>query len=555
MAIYDDTSSPVGALPRPRLPAHELRRRLRVAAGAVAAMVGARPAATAAAVAGAAALWAVACSALVFPHLSDNNDEAAYLLQADALRAGHLFPPAVEPVDAFRPWLSGDDGERYISKYTPVQSAVIALVRVLTGTDRAALGVIAAATVAACYLLARELLGSRRQAVLAAGFLVASPLFLVLSATYLAYVSTLALLMGFAGALLAGVRLRSRTRLAAAGFLLGVALFARPWDAVLFATPFAGWWLWSRRVPLRQRLGEARWVGLGAALPLAAMLAYFQATTGSFLRPPFTLLDSADTLGFGVRRMFPEQLPVDYTPAKALLAAVRLAALTGFWSFGGLVVIGLIAAGLRWQRGRAEAWLGLVAITVPVGYAFFWGSYGSTEWGGPWRFGPFYWFAILAPTSILGAAGFRRLWRWDRVVGSVVAVGACAVSAFVVARALDTHQLFSAERHRLHQAARAAGDLDNAVVFLPELQGPWLLQPFSLARNATFDGPVIWALDGDDGRNLAVLRQFPGRTPYRVVAQGSRSPRPPDLDFRTTLVRLEVVGGRLVPTRSGGTHP
>ncbi|HLF39840.1 MAG TPA: hypothetical protein VI854_00055, partial [Acidimicrobiia bacterium] len=248
-------------------------------------------------------------------------------------------------------------------------------------------------------------------------------------------------------------------------------------------------------------------------------------------------------------------IPMDYTPAKALLGVVRLAVLTGFWSLGGLVIIGLVAAGLRWQRGRADAWLALVALTVPAGYAFFWGSYGSTEWGGPWRFGPFYWFAILAPLSILGAAGFRRLWCWDRVVGSVVAAGMCAVSAFVTARAFDAHGLFTAERDRLHEAARAARDLDDAVVFLPELQGPWLLQPFALARNATLDGPVVWALDGDDERNLAVLRRFPGRTPYRVVARGSRSPRPPDLAFHTTLVRLEVVDGRLVPTPSGGTPP
>jgi len=293
-------------------------------------------------------------------------------------------------------------------------------------------------------------------------------------------------------------------------------------------------------------------VALGAALPLAGMLAYFRAATGSFLRSPFTLLDPSDTIGFGPRRMFPEQVAIDYTPVEAALGFMRLLFLTSFWSFGGLVTVALVLAGLRWQRGRAEPWLGLVALTVPLGYALFWGSYGSTEWTGPWRFGPYYWIAILAPLSILGAAGLRRLRRWDRVVGSVVAVGACLVSALVVARAIGIHLLFTAERQRVQEAARAASDLNGAVVFLPQLQGGWLLQPFSLARNASFNGPVIWALNRGDRSNLEVLEQFPGRTPYRVVARGSRNPHPPDLGFHTTLERLQVVDGQLLPVLSEG---
>ena len=71
---------------------------------------------------------------------------------------------------------------------------------------------------------------------------------------------------------------------------------------------------------------------------------------------------------------------------------------------------------------------------MPLGYALFWGSFSSSEWGGPWRFGPFYWLPVLVPGSILGAAGFARLWRWDRTVARFVAGGMAAVSFFVVAR-------------------------------------------------------------------------------------------------------------------------
>ena len=110
----------------------------------------------------AAALWAVAASALFVPRLTDNGDEAVYLLQAESLRAGHLFPPAAEPARAFLPWLSTTVGHHYVTKYTPVFPAFIAVGHRAFGSDRAALALTAGGAVIACYLLAREVLGRRR---------------------------------------------------------------------------------------------------------------------------------------------------------------------------------------------------------------------------------------------------------------------------------------------------------------------------------------------------------------------------------------------------------
>jgi hypothetical protein len=274
------------------------------------------------------------------------------------------------------------------------------------------------------------------------------------------------------------------------------------------------------------------------------MAAYFQAATGSFVRPPFTFVGPSDTLGFGAHRMYAGMPFLDYTPGRALLAFGRLTVLTGFWGFGGLLLIGLAVAGHRRLRTATTGWLVIVAVTVPLGYAFFWGSFSSTEWGGPWRFGPFYWLPVLIPGSILGAAGFARLRRWDRHVSRFVAAGMAAVSLFVVGRAFAEHRRLGAERDRLYAAPLAAArSLDPAVVFLPPLDGPWLLQPFSLARNASFDGPVVWALDRGGRLNLEVLRRLPGRTPFRVAPGPTRH-------AATTLERLTEVGGRLVPART-----
>jgi hypothetical protein len=494
-----------------------------------------------AALAVAAAVWAVTASALFLPGLTDNGDEAVYLLQADSIRAGHLFPPAVQPAGAFLPWLSKPAGDHYVTKYTPVFPAFVAFSHRVFGSDRAALALAAAGAVVAGYHLAREVLRRRREAVVATVLLASSPLFLIQSATYLSYLFNAALLMGFAAAFLAGLRRRGRGRLALAGFLLGLAVFARPFDAALFSSPLLAWWAWSGRSCIGRRLREAAWVATGALMPLAAMVTYFRLATGSFLHPPFTFVGPNDTLGFGPKRMYAGMPWLDYTPGRALLAAGRFTVLTGFWGFGGLVLVGLAVVGYRSLRGPARQWLAAVAVTVPFGYAFFWGSFSSSEWGGPWRFGPFYWLPVIVPGSILGAAGFSRLWRWDRKVARFVAGGMAMLSLFVVGRALAEHQRYRVVRERLYTAPRqAAAALDPAVVFLPPMDGPYLLQPFPLARNATFDGPVVWALDRGARRNLDVIQRFPGRTAFRVLP--GRSEHSP-----TRLQRLTVVNGRLLP--------
>lgn len=480
-------------------------------------------------------------SALFVPRLTDNGDEAVYLLQAESFRAGHLFPPAAEPTRAFLPWLSTTNGRHYVTKYTPVFPGFIAGSQWMFGSERAALALVAAGAVVACYHLAREILGRRRVAVVAAAFLAGSPLFAIQSVTYLSYLFNAALLMGFAAALLAGVRRRSRPLLALGGLLFGLALFARPFDAILFAGPLLGWWGWSGRHRIRRLVSDAAWIGLGAVPPLVGMAVYFQLATGSFFRPPFTFVGPSDTLGFGPKRMYAEMPFLDYTPGRALLALGRLVVLTGFWGFGGLLLIGLAVMGYRGLCRGPGRWLALVAVTVPLGYLFFWGSFSSSEWGGPWRFGPFYWLPVIVPGSIAAAAGFARLWRWDPVVARFVLAGMAALSLFVTVRALGEHQRFGVERDRLYAAPlAAAASLDRAVVFLPPLDGPWLLQPFSLARNASFDGPVVWAIDRGAPRNLDVVRRLAGRTPYRVVPGPSR--RSP-----TRLQQLAVVDGRLVP--------
>src|SRR5205823_10263000 len=111
----------------------------------------------------------------------------------------------------------------------------------------AALAFVAGATVVVTFLLAREVLGSSRRALMAAVFVTLSPLFLIQSATFLSYLATVVLLECFAVTLLSGTRRGSRLLLASSGLFFGVASSARPVDTILVARPFAAALLYEHR--------------------------------------------------------------------------------------------------------------------------------------------------------------------------------------------------------------------------------------------------------------------------------------------------------------------
>src|SRR3954468_8958966 len=152
------------------------------------------PALVVAAVAGLSALGAVLLSSLLFPPLSVNNDEPIYRLQAQALAAGHLFPPAPSPADSFTPWLAVVRDGHYVLKYTPVVPGLHAISLALTGGFAAGLALLAAAGVVVTYLLGCEVLGDRKVAALAAALWALSPLVIVQSALLLPYLPFVLLL-------------------------------------------------------------------------------------------------------------------------------------------------------------------------------------------------------------------------------------------------------------------------------------------------------------------------------------------------------------------------
>ena len=401
----------------------------------------------------------------LFPYHSANHDEAVYLQQAHLLLDGQLWFTTDHPA-AFRPWFFVRDGARLYPKYSPVPAAVFAL-GVAIDAPRLALALVAVANAGLLAWLTSAAFDARTGA-LAVVFLAASPLFVFTSSVFLPYAPTAMFDLAFAVCYVRAHRRRSRRYAALAGTAIGIAFFARPYTAVVFATPFILHALWSLARALRGgshgrvRRVIARYAAV--ALPgvgfVALTLAYNHVVTGAALRFPYAAFAPLDGLGFGRRRILGHE--VLYTPALAVRANAHVLweFATRWFAFGalGTALAGIGIAATVWRTGvgrlrdrvrdRVDAgsgdrsvaddrtafpdgraglpdrhvrWLLLgVLVAVAVGNVAFWGNLNvlgtlsdPTD-GLISGFGPYYHFDALAPLSVFGAAGGR--WLFGRLV-------------------------------------------------------------------------------------------------------------------------------------------
>ncbi|RKD98375.1 DUF7846 domain-containing protein [Halopiger aswanensis] len=510
---------------------NDLRRRTWYAAVAVVALVGA------------VAVWLLATR--TFQYHSLNHDEGVYLQQAAMVLDGQLFlEPPVEGV--FRPWFFVEDGDRLYPKYAPVPAAIFALGE-LVWSYRIALPAIAAAILALVALVVREAF-DRRTGIAAAVAVLCSPLFLLDTAMFLPYAPTTMLNLAFAYSYFRADRTDDSRWAAGAGAAIGLAFFARPYTAVLFAAPFILHACWTiRRDPRAALPRQLATAALGLA-GVALALSYNAVVTGSPLVFPYQAFAPLDGPGFGHREILGHE--ADYTVELALRSnALVLRSFATEWIAGGFLGAAAAAVGFAAtvRRGLSprQAVLAAVAPSVVVGNVFFWGNFnilGALEVAGDGLIathGPYYHFDLLVPFAAFGAVGALALGRGLRrtadrrltprvaratlvvaLLVSALAVG--GVTAVTFDEKVDRNAAVTDTYDRVYDPLEDAPD-DRSVVFLPTPYGDWLNHPFQPFRNdPDFDGQRVYALDE---RPFAVADTYPDRSLYRFAYRGAWSPQ------------------------------
>jgi hypothetical protein len=480
----------------------------------------------AALLAAAAAVWTVAGSLWLFPGLSENSDEGAYLAQADALAHGSLGMPAPPQVAAaIRPWLSVVRNGEFVFKYTPPHAAALAASLRVIGTARGALPLFAAVAVIALIAFARQLGATRKQALMAGALLVLSPVFVVQSATFLPYLASLAAMLAAGALALSSLRTASVPAGVAAGLFFGWVCWLRPFDALLVGIPFAVYAAIDgrgrsskRRRPHSRPVARRRTVGaiaLGMVPGVVGFFAYNLWSTGSPFQLPFQLLNSADTLGFGSRRMQATDPFVQYDVGVAWRGLVANSRLITIWSAGGLVLVLVAVFGaVHWSQPRSRRYLVATVAAWVGGYFVFWGSFSYVlQWDGGRFLGPYYYLPVLAVMVIFAGRGLDFMISNSRRLGLFTVAVMCVISVPLFAWAFETNLARTAKRESVQQALPET--LTNTLVLLPPVYGQYIQHPFSFWRNSRGSSQPVFAIDGPD--SVEVARYFRGRRVIRLT--------------------------------------
>ena len=484
--------------------------------------------------------WAILASKTLFPFYTNIDDEAVYILQAQTLLQGRLTLP-VNPFfdDFFAPVSIINLGERAVFKYAPVHAAFLALSQLLFGSMRATLGLVAMGNVLLLYRLSRELYRQKSWALVAAVMFLFSPFFLIQSTTFLSYPTVLLLHLTFAVLLLAGMRRNAPPLLFGAGWALGLAFFARPYDAILFAMPFGLFFVGLNVFGCKNAsalLKQGVWILIGFLPIFSLTLAYNYYFSGHPFRFLYLLWDPLDTVGFGSRGMHGTVL---YNPSTAFRALLNNLLQLNLWVFGGVILVALVVwrvvtTPLRWP----DRTLLLLLFIFPAGYFFFWSTYLISIITKVTKYlGPFYYLPVLIPLAILGAQGLKNLFKRNPQLAQFLGVIMILVNCGLLWWHLAQAYAHTRENQLIYRPF-VEQKLDQALVFVPPLVEPFLFSAFPyLINTPTLDGPVLYALNRDY-QNFELLDAYPDRTAYRFDYTGPYTHQPND-NPQTALVKLE----------------
>jgi len=336
------------------------------------------------------------------PHL---EDEFANLWQAQVMADGKAFLPSpTYPGSTLVPFVIDYQGRRF-GKYPPGWPAMLSLGARLDLTWLVN-PLLAGLALWLTYQLAKRWLPAGL-AWLAAGLLLSSPMFLMLSGTLMSHNLSLVLSLAIA---LAWVDLffqpdgsaHPMLAVISAGASLGLLALTRPLTAVGVALPLVvhAVVLFFRSPPSRRRLLAIA----GLAVALAALLPLWQyALTGDPLLNPYTLWWPYDRIGFGPGHGVTaagHSLWQAYVNTRFSLRAGLHDAFG--WPYLSWLFLPLGAVALWKQRG---GWLTLALLPSLV---LVYGAY----WIGSWLFGPRYYYEALPMLAVLSAAGVGWLGGW-----------------------------------------------------------------------------------------------------------------------------------------------
>jgi 4-amino-4-deoxy-L-arabinose transferase-like glycosyltransferase len=451
------------------------------------------------------------------PHL---EDEVAYLYQAKTLALGRLTVPSPSEAGSFWiPFVIDYQGQRF-GKYPPGWPAVLAL-GVLVHVPWLVNPLLAALALYLVYRLGSTLYDARA-GLLAAALGLFSPLFLVLSGSFLSHLASLVWLLLFSLWFVWTAQGRSRWFAVGAGLALGMAFLTRSLTAIAYAAPFVAHSV--VQVVLRRQRYWPNYVLIaltGGAL--ATLLPIYQwAVTGDPWLNPYLLWWPYDRLGFGPGI---GAMPGGHSPFYAWINLKQdlSRAATDVLGWPALSWLPLLL-GLALRPHRAREWMLLTPFAcLVVAYLFYWIGSPARLWG------PRYYFEGFGGLWLLSAVGLLKVWAWAKaqrswgrlvLAATLLLLVAVNLAANVPSRMAEAHGFYGITRAQLQPIEQAG--LHNALVIVYAER--WLEYGAMLAEmSPTLDDEVVYARGSGAEADAAVIAMYPSRAVY-YLAQGQLSP-------------------------------
>ncbi len=346
----------------------------------------------------------------IYERMAHIEDEMAYIWQAQAIAGGDLvLPSPPNPKSFLIPFVIDYNGVRF-SKYPPGWPVILAI-GFLTGLRDWVNPLLSGLSIWLLYVLTKRITSSPT-GLLAILLMLTSPMFLMLSGTFLSHTWSLVITLGFILAWLdifLGQGDRKPTPewllILVAGFSLGVLVLTRPMTALGIGIPFIihGFVLFARGD--KATLVRIVMIGLLAGVVGLLLFAWQFAVTGDALQNPYTLWWEYDKVGFGPGF---GRWEGGYTPDLAWFNLRYSFNKSGgdLLGWGNLWWL-FLPFGIWSLRRKAGGWL-VAGIFPGLLLAY------SLYWIGSWLYGPRYYFEGLITLTILSAAGyFLAGWRWD----------------------------------------------------------------------------------------------------------------------------------------------
>jgi 4-amino-4-deoxy-L-arabinose transferase-like glycosyltransferase len=468
-------------------------------------------------------LVTAAIAAFAFERLPHLEDEVAYLFQAKTMAMGRLTVPSPDQPESFwTPFVLDWQGQRF-GKYPPGWPAVLAA-GVVVQAAWLVNPLLAALSLYLVYRLGRTLYDGR-VGLLAAILGLTSPLFWVLSGSFLSHLASSVWLLLFSLWFIWTARGRHWGFALGAGLALGAAFLTRSLTAVAFAAPFV---VYSLVQVLRRE--QAHWpryllMALSAGVVAAILPLYQRAVTGDPWLNPYLLWWPYDRLGFGSGI---GAMPGGHSPFYAWINLKQdlSRAATDVLGWPALSWVPLVL-GLALRPRRAKDWAMLSPfLCLIIAYLFYWIGSPSRLWG------PRYYFEGFGGLWLLAALGLLKTWDWARgqqpwvrriLAGALVVLVVGNLALNLPNRLCEAHGFYGISRSQFEPIQEAG--LENALVLV--YADRWLEYGALLSSmSPTLDDDVVYARGINPELDAAVIDDYPGRTVY-YLANGLLSSTPP----------------------------